>query len=82
MAYLPVLIVFVLYFAGIPIAFALFGAASSYFTFIDTSLQYFYSSKQNGLQCLSYLFSYTLLLKPIHPNNLIVLETKLPFLES
>ena len=37
MAYLPVLIVFVLYFAGIPIAFALFGAASSYFTFIDTT---------------------------------------------
>ena len=32
MAYLPVLIVFVLYFAGIPIAFALFGAASSYAT--------------------------------------------------
>ena len=37
MAYLPVLIVCVLYFAGIPIAFALFGAASSYFTFIDTT---------------------------------------------
>ena len=37
MAYLPVLIVFVLYFAGIPIAFALFGAAASYFTFIDTT---------------------------------------------
>ena len=37
MAYLPVLIVFILYFAGIPIAFALFGAAASYFTFIDTT---------------------------------------------
>lgn len=37
MAYIPVLIVFVLYFAGIPIAFALFGAAASYFTFIDST---------------------------------------------
>lgn len=33
MAYLPVIIVFVLYFSSIPIAYALFGATISYFTF-------------------------------------------------
>ena len=36
MEFLPVIVVFVLYFSGIPIAFALFGAALSYFTFINT----------------------------------------------
>lgn len=36
MEFLPVVVVFVLYFSGIPIAFALFGAALSYFTFINT----------------------------------------------
>lgn len=36
MEFLPVAVVFVLYFSGIPIAFALFGAALSYFTFINT----------------------------------------------
>lgn len=36
MAYLPIIIVFVLYFSGLPIAYALFGATVSYFTFIDT----------------------------------------------
>lgn len=36
-AYLPVLIVFFLYFSGIPIAYALFGATVSYFSFIDTT---------------------------------------------
>lgn len=37
MAYLPVLIVFVLYFSSIPIAYALFGATVTYFTFIDAA---------------------------------------------
>lgn len=37
MAYLPVIIVFILYFSSIPIAYALFGATVSYFTFIDTA---------------------------------------------
>lgn len=36
MAYLPIIIVFVLYFSSLPIAYALFGATVSYFTFIDT----------------------------------------------
>lgn len=36
MEFLPVVVVFLLYFSGIPIAFALFGAALSYFTFINT----------------------------------------------
>lgn len=36
-AYIPVIIVFFLYFAGVPIAFALFGATVSYFSFIDTT---------------------------------------------
>ena len=36
-AYIPVLLVFLLYFSGIPIAFALFGATASYFTFFDFS---------------------------------------------
>jgi tripartite ATP-independent transporter DctM subunit len=36
MEFLPVIVVFALYFSGIPIAFALFGAALSYFTFINT----------------------------------------------
>lgn len=37
MAYLPVIIVFVLYFSSIPIAYALFGATISYFTFLDAT---------------------------------------------
>ena len=37
MAYLPVIIVFILYFSSIPIAYALFGATVSYFTFIDSA---------------------------------------------
>lgn len=37
MAYLPVIIVFVLYFSSIPIAYALFGATVTYFTFIDAA---------------------------------------------
>jgi len=36
--YLPVLLVFVLYFTGIPIAYALFGAAIFYFTFFDAGM--------------------------------------------
>jgi len=36
MAFLPVILVFVLYFSGIPIAYALFGASLYYFTFFDT----------------------------------------------
>lgn len=35
MAFLPILIVFLLYFTGIPIAYALFGSTLSYFTFLD-----------------------------------------------
>ncbi len=38
MAYIPVLIVFALYFSSIPIAFALFAAAISYFTFINVGM--------------------------------------------
>ena len=37
MAYVPVLIVFLLYFSSIPIAYALFAATLSYFTFINTA---------------------------------------------
>ena len=36
MAYIPILIVFLLYFSSIPIAYALFAAALTYFTFINT----------------------------------------------
>lgn len=36
--YLPVVLVFVLYFTGIPIAYALFGAAIFYFTFFDAGM--------------------------------------------
>lgn len=36
MAYIPILVVFLLYFSSIPIAYALFAAALSYFTFINT----------------------------------------------
>ena len=36
MAYVPVLVVFLLYFTGIPIAFALLAAALSYFVFMNT----------------------------------------------
>ena len=36
-AYIPVILVFVLYFTGIPIAYALFGSSLVYFTFLDTS---------------------------------------------
>ena len=38
MAYLPVLIVFLLYFSSIPIAFALFASAIVYFTFINVGM--------------------------------------------
>ena len=38
MEYLPILIVFVLYFSGIPIAYALFGASIFYFTFFDAGM--------------------------------------------
>jgi len=36
--YLPVVLVFFLYFTGIPIAYALFGAAIFYFTFFDAGM--------------------------------------------
>lgn len=38
MIYLPILLLFVLYFLGIPIAYALFGAAIFYFTFFDAGM--------------------------------------------
>ena len=38
MQYLPILLVFVLYFSSIPIAYALFGAAIFYFTFFDAGM--------------------------------------------
>lgn len=38
MIYLPILLVFVLYFSGIPIAYALFGSAIFYFTFFDVGM--------------------------------------------
>lgn len=53
MAFIPVILVFVLYFSGIPIAYALFGAALSYFGFMNTGspvhliLQRFITSAQN-----------------------------------
>lgn len=37
LAFLPVFLVFILYFSGMPIAYALLGAAVSYFTFIDAT---------------------------------------------
>ena len=53
MAFLPIVLVFILYFSGIPIAYALFGASLTYFGFIDNSspvhllLQRFISSTQS-----------------------------------
>ena len=38
MIYLPILLLFVLYFLGIPIAYALFGSAIVYFTFFDSGM--------------------------------------------
>lgn len=38
MIYLPILLLFVLYFLGIPIAYALFGSAIIYFTFFDSGM--------------------------------------------
>lgn len=38
MIYLPILILFALYFLGIPIAYALFGSAIFYFTFYDAGM--------------------------------------------
>ncbi|MGB0452923.1 MAG: TRAP transporter large permease [Bacteriovoracaceae bacterium] len=38
MEYIPVLIVFTLYFSSLPIAFALFGASIFYFTFMDAGM--------------------------------------------
>ncbi|WP_371194839.1 TRAP transporter large permease [Glaciecola sp. SC05] len=38
MIYLPILLVFILYFLGIPIAYALFGSAIFYFTFFDAGM--------------------------------------------
>lgn len=37
MAFLPILLVFILYFSSIPVAFALFGSTTVYFSFIDAS---------------------------------------------
>ncbi len=37
LAYLPIILVFILYFSGIPIAFALFASSLFYFGFIDSS---------------------------------------------
>lgn len=53
MSFLPVLIVFLLYFTGIPIAYALFGSSLYYFSVINTAsppdliLQRFITSTQN-----------------------------------
>ncbi len=53
LAYLPVIMVFILYFSSIPIAFALFGSSLFYFAIIDTSspvdliLQKFVTSTQS-----------------------------------
>ncbi len=53
LAYLPVLLVFILYFSSIPIAYALFGSSLFYFAVIDTSspvdliLQKFVTSTQS-----------------------------------
>ena len=38
MAYSPIILVFLLYFSGIPIAYALFGSAIFYFTFCDAGM--------------------------------------------
>ncbi|NMP30251.1 TRAP transporter large permease [Thalassotalea sp. M1531] len=38
MEYIPILLVFLLYFTGIPIAYALLGAALSYFVFFDSGM--------------------------------------------
>ena len=38
MQYLPIVLVFLLYFSGIPIAFALFGSSIFYFTFLDAGM--------------------------------------------
>lgn len=38
MIYLPILLVFALYFLGIPVAYALFGSAIFYFTFFDAGM--------------------------------------------
>ncbi len=52
-SFIPVILVFILYFSSIPIAFALFGATLTYFGFIDTSsptallLQRFVTSTQS-----------------------------------
>lgn len=53
LAFLPIILVFILYFSGIPIAYALFGSAITYFTFIDNTspiflmLQKFITSTQS-----------------------------------
>ncbi|MGE4463928.1 TRAP transporter large permease [Sphaerochaeta sp.] len=53
LAYLPILLVFILYFSSIPIAYALFGSSLFYFALIDTSspvdliLQKFVTSTQS-----------------------------------
>ncbi len=36
--YLPIILVFLLYFSSIPVAYALFGASIFYFTFLDTGM--------------------------------------------
>ncbi len=52
-AYLPIILVFILYFSSIPIAYALFGSSLFYFAVIDTSspvdliLQKFVTSTQS-----------------------------------
>ena len=38
MIYIPILLVFLLYFTGIPIAYALFAASIVYFTFFDAGM--------------------------------------------
>jgi len=38
MVYLPILVLFILYFLGVPIAYSLFGAAIFYFTFFDAGM--------------------------------------------
>lgn len=53
LAFLPIILAFLLYFSGIPIAYALFGSAITYFTFIDNTspiflmLQKFITSTQS-----------------------------------
>ena len=53
LSYLPSIMVFILYFSSIPIAFALFGSSLFYFAVIDTSspvdllLQKFVTSTQS-----------------------------------